>query len=885
MKNQNQVIFLLGIILLLFIFSDKTNAMSKATQFDNTHLDIVISPYATKQETKAADQLAAYLQKLYPTYQISVKTAMNKVNFTVRIGLPSFISPGEPVSGEIPSNEEGFLIRRQDEKNVIIVSLTAKGLFNAVYSLIEKLGYGFYLSYEGKSLQKKELIFKEWELSDYPLQPERIVFNWHNFLSGCTGWNYEDWCSWIDQSAKMRYNSIMVHAYGNNPMFSFEYNGMKKGVGYLTTSASGRDWGAQHINDVRRLPGGKVFSSPVLGSTASLVPDEWRGDAVTKLMSKVFEYAAEMAMKVNFAIDVDTWSANPRNIIESLPVKCRIKLEKQDIVNPETADDYQYYKAQVKSLLTSYPQISTITIWVRPGNTLWRDIRQDQFPKSWQTEWNQLHIKHPEIERDKFSPSTFAFSKIVIAYQKALKEIKREDVIIAFGSWSWEFMASANVLMPSNCTLIPLDSGINFDTDETKKLLSDMGRQRKVIPIVWAQHDDHRYMGKPYTPFTNFNDLLRERNAAGFGIIHWTTRPLDLLFKSLADQVWSVSANKNIASTILDYSRTIFGQQKDALYDYMTEWIGEGPMFGRETTEHFFDLGKQISGEKYEPTGVTIERIKRRMGILKKVDQSKLSDMGRKVYNYYSAMEQFYLSLFQNQDKFYKAYEMLGRQSIDSAKVILHTTSPDKTIELFADASVILPITAGEKALIMSMGTRWLPDFINLEQRARMNEICYKFEATQHDSLAQLPGTGTYFIDSRKILWSCMGTRELKTGFPGSFDKRQAGGIPENALTYMKISAPFMLPLVTIGKNLLTPGKYKVEIKYVTSSPYGSDCKLFLVSKNKHTLLQTVAKNSGSKLKAISSIIELKDPEKYAVEVDPGFGNKQFTNLVIKPLR
>lgn len=679
----------------------------------------------------------------------------------------------------------------------------------------------------------------------------------------------------------------MVHAYGNNPMFSFEYNGLKKDIGYLTTSQSGRDWGAQHVNDVRRLPGGKVFTSPVFGSTAALVPDDQRGDAATKLMAKVFEHAKEMAMKINFAVDMDTWPANPRNIIESLPAECRIKLKEQDIVNPETAAGYQYYKAQVKNLISNYPQISTITVWVRSetsNGSIWNRVKPTDFPKSWLREWEQALIKHPELGKDKFGARTYAISKVVIAFQKALKEIKREDVTIAFGTWGWEFLPAASILIPENCPLILLDEMVKFDSEETKKSRSELGSSRKVIPIFYGQHDDHRYMGKPYTPFTKFNDLLTERNTAGFGILHWTTRPLDLLFKSLSDQVWSMSANKSIASTISDYSRTIFGQQQDALNEYLTEWIEHGPMFGRETQNHFFDLGKQIFGEKYEPTEVTLDRIQKRIAILKKVDPSKLTDLGKKMFNYDSAMEQFYMSLFQNQDKFYKVYALLERQSLDSARAIFQTVSPEKSIELYSETSVKLPITAGEKALIISMGTRWLPDFVNLKQRAQMVDICYKFEATQHDSLAQQPGIFSYFIDKEKTIWSCLGEKELKTGVSGSFDKKEAVGLPEISQTYMKMASPFLLPLVTIGKNPLAPGRYAIEITYNLSAD-GSDCKLVLVSKTNRLSLQSKSREYGSKIRTISTTIDIKDSQKYSIEVDPGKSGKRFTNCVIKPLK
>ena len=105
--------------------------------------------------------------------------------------------------------------------------------------------------------------FKDCNLADKPLVPTRLVFDWHNFLSGCSTWNLPEWQSWIRQSQKMGYNAIMVHAYGNNPMVSFTFNGKTKPVGYLSTTVRGRDWSTMHVNDVRQLWGGAGFTAPV----------------------------------------------------------------------------------------------------------------------------------------------------------------------------------------------------------------------------------------------------------------------------------------------------------------------------------------------------------------------------------------------------------------------------------------------------------------------------------------------------------------------------------------------------------------------------------------------------------------------------------------------
>ena len=76
----------------------------------------------------------------------------------------------------------------------------------------------------------------------------RFVFNWHNFLSGCSSWDLQHWNRWTTQSQKMGYNGIMVHAYGNNPMTGFSFMGVDKPVGYLSSTRVGRDWATMHVN-------------------------------------------------------------------------------------------------------------------------------------------------------------------------------------------------------------------------------------------------------------------------------------------------------------------------------------------------------------------------------------------------------------------------------------------------------------------------------------------------------------------------------------------------------------------------------------------------------------------------------------------------------------
>ena len=385
-------------------------------------------------------------------------------------------------------------------------------------------------------------------MSDAPLVRDRVVFNWHNFLSGCSTWNLSDWEHWITQAQKMGYNGVMVYAYGNNPMVKFSFNGVEKPVGYLSTTQKGRDWSTQHVNDVRRLWGGFVFDGPVFGCEAAIVPDAERADAASKLMHNVFAHAEKRDMDVYFAVDIDTTSANPQAVIETLPRSARfpITVERMEwmnqdegkiwLANPDVPHGYQYYRAQVRAIVDAYPQIDCLVVWFRHNRTPWMALKVAEMPESWQEEHEDEISRTPEAAKLWRSHNFFALGKIVGAFERALKEIGRDSIQVAAGSWRFDFLPGCDRFLPRHVKFIPLDWEVLNDrsrlrNSESRQVIREVGAHRPVLPVVWAHHDDGNYVGRPYTPYSDFRSRLVDSQACGFGIIHWTTRPLDLILQ------------------------------------------------------------------------------------------------------------------------------------------------------------------------------------------------------------------------------------------------------------------------------------------------------------------------------------------------------------------
>jgi hypothetical protein len=771
--------------------------------FSCTQKEIQISNLSeTKVGEHAAGELSNFLGKTFEGVQFSETDSKETANILLllseqakQLGIES-----------VPTKKESFKIIQNDGK-LLIISPDERGLLNASYALLEKLGHGFYISGDVTPKPQKWVGFDGWEMEDAPLTGDRFLFNWHNFLSGCTGWNLKDWQMWIDQANKMRYNGIMVHAYGNNPMFSFEYLGEKKQTGYLNNTASGRDWGNQHVNDVRRMVGGEIFDEAIFGAKASMASEVNKEKEATDLMKNVFQYAEDRGTKVIFALDFDTWMSNPRNIIEKLPKEAVFELIGGHITpNPDHPEGFKYFKQVVKSLLEKYPQIDQLSVWHRrPGTkgglgSIWMSFPYGKFPENWKKEYKQKLQDHPEIADNLMASGTFAYGKLIAAIQKVRDEIK-PDLVISSGSWRFDYVPYADAMYPTDVPLLPLDWQVVFETPEAKKILADAGENREMYPIIWAHHDDHRYIGRPYTPWENLPNMLEERNSLGFGIIHWTTHPLDLYFTSSARQVWKSSANESIKTTIGNYVTTNFGNDPKKLEKYYYEWLTTGPMFGRETSDHFVDLGRQSLGHKMESWLEMKTKAEARLDILEGI-----SSLNENTYlQYQKAMEEFYISFFENQILFQEAFVALRNDNIENAKEIIVNANPDESIQRYADATKLVGFTSGEKAIVFTMNGRWKADFINLKQRLGMEPIRYKFSPTQHDSLAQAPGHYTYFIDEEGEWYRCLWHKELKGE---SF-------IEGEKQTSIEIKNEFTFDLKSIHGQTLPAGEYILSLDFI----------------------------------------------------------------------
>ncbi len=890
---------------------------------------IVISPEADPLEKIAAEELSHYLGKLYSSTRFVVSDEPREAGLEILLGCAeSFPEIEKYVAGKKPAGAESYVVttaRVGGRTMGIIFGSDPRGTVYGVFRLLEKLGCGFYLSFDTIPPERQDSFsFDGWDLSDAPLVRDRIVFNWHNFLSGCSTWNLADWERWIVQVQKMGYNGVMVHAYGNNPMVKFSFNGVDKPVGYLSTTQKGRDWSTQHVNDVRRLWGGFVFDGPVFGAEAAMTPDAdaspgaaptGRAEAAERLMHGVFACAERRDMDVYFAVDVDAESANPQAVVKTLPPEARFAIGvesmgwmnqpegKMWLANPDAPEGYRYYKAQVETLLNAYPQIDCLAVWFRHDNTPWIALKAEEMPEPWRKQYESELEKTPEAANFWKSHNCFALSKVVTAFERALKEIGRGDVRLAVGSWRFDFLPGCDRFLPAHIPFIPLDWDVLNDRSqlrdtESRKAIRQVGARRPVLPVVWAHHDDGNYVGRSYTPHSDFYSRLADSGASGFGIIHWTTRPLDLYFTSIGEQVWMTTENRPLRLTCGDVAARWFGPgARDKLAEYLYLWVTEAPKIGRETSDYFID-------RKLDDVAGVLAGYEKRMKLIEEVDASTLEPAEKDRLDYFKGLEQFILDVHKTEEALQRSRDLYKAGDSAGARRAVSECRPEEVIERYARFSSLGGITRGEQGLAASMNLRWLTHYIRHRQTLGAEPVRYNFAPTSHDPLAQSMGTFTFHFDADKNVWECLGTRETGAQtfvIPADVTVVREAGIPaayeEICHTGIESDKPItvtMQPIMAKGGRgqanvvVLPTGKYRLTLLMLNppeAEPRAFDVQIGAGQAAIVDRVEITRQTAGANGIFMRSYpVELQRPGRVDVVLKPIVGKVNLCGAILEPL-
>jgi hypothetical protein len=322
-----------------------------------------------------------------------------------------------------------------------------------------------------------------------------------------------------------------------------------------------------------------------------------------------------------------------------------------------------------------------------------------------------------------------------------------------------------------------------------------------MVPIVWAQHDDREFSGRSYTPFAGFGSMLRWSNSAGYGVIHWTTRPLDLYFKSVADQVWNSTENEALDVTASEMAKRTFGPRAQGLGErYLFAWIYDAPAFGRETTDSFIDQTLDLNNETHGA--------KARLELLAQMRPLAQDAPSRDWIGYFEEWEHFAQSFFQSQSALQNSVAAFHAGNISQARREIAAASPESVIEQYARTIRHGATSSGEKGVLISLNLRWLPYFEAQRQAVGLEPLRVEFAPTNHEPLAQGSGHFSFDFDASKRVIEVLGSSELGIGV----QQFEAGAKCRSGISGIEVGSLVTLAVGGLAGTRLPPGTYRMSL-------------------------------------------------------------------------
>ena len=200
---------------------------------DNTQVAVIVSENAPELEHFAAEQLCDYLEKLFgiqsrPASNVSAEAdvlfLVGNLDIDVTVQQTAEGAPFPPVS------EQDFILRRmqfQGCPSLLICGGSPRATLWAVYELVERWGVRYLL--HGDVLPAPA-IFHLPDL-DVVMEPMLSVRQWrviNDFACGPESWGMEDYCSMLDQLAKLKFNRILLSVWPWQPFLHYEVKGIKR---------------------------------------------------------------------------------------------------------------------------------------------------------------------------------------------------------------------------------------------------------------------------------------------------------------------------------------------------------------------------------------------------------------------------------------------------------------------------------------------------------------------------------------------------------------------------------------------------------------------------------------------------------------------------------
>jgi len=365
----------------------------------------------------------------------------------------------------------------------------------------------------------------------------RGTLPWHNFLSGPTAWNFEDYKDYLDRMAALDMNFVGFHCYTGGarryvnyvePLIRVEYRGVLPHA-ELDTSITAR-WGYRPLTTDQFLYGTKKwFKKKVFGADCALdaKDQEDRYRRAQELMKRVMDYAHKKGIKFCLGFEFGVY---PPEFYSIVPPDAM--LANPYLPDPTHSANIELLNLYIDDLLQAYPGIDYIWFWLEE---MFNPTEGFAFSKEFEKFYNANMDRFSYLD-DKTSQFYGVWSLAYI--QKAYEILKRKapNVRMAIGGWGEEsqlppLLKGLHEAAPKEIIFSCLNPAQGWHPQP--EIIGNLeGRETWIIP--WLEGDRRLWHPQPRVSLLAEQiALAKNQGIDGVIGIHWRTEDIRANFEAL----------------------------------------------------------------------------------------------------------------------------------------------------------------------------------------------------------------------------------------------------------------------------------------------------------------------------------------------------------------
>lgn len=379
----------------------------------------------------------------------------------------------------------------------------------------------------------------------------RGVLPWHNFLSGPSAWNLEDYERYLDDCAEKGINFIGFHNYTGGgeryapyvePMIKIAYKGLLPAAtldhsltarwGYLPGKVSDFAFGTSRLFDLP--PGAEAF-----GADVAVLPDTpgEHYEAVQNMMKQVVDMAHERGMQVAMGFEFGVLPPEYFSL-NSGSGAFYWRGEANMVPNPAHPLAIKLMQVTIGDILETYPDIDWISLWLNEHSFLGVDVEEALKDTAFQAVYRQHESLFEEASRDETAKFIGVWSLEYI--RLAFEYIKRKapEVKVVIGGWGGGnqlplILKGLDRGLPGEIVFSLLNPGLG--SSPQPDFLKEIAAGRRVWAVPWLEGDHQLWHYQPRVQLMRDHvKLAREQRLDGVIAIHWRTEETRLNFETFA---------------------------------------------------------------------------------------------------------------------------------------------------------------------------------------------------------------------------------------------------------------------------------------------------------------------------------------------------------------